>query len=302
MLADRHYMRETDGGMPQPASVKLMIILVGVFALQCINDVFLKTDAPSWLALTPDCLRKGYVWQLFTYQFLHGGLFHLLFNLLAMWFFCREVEHWLGTRRFLTAYFGFGASGGLLQVTLMVAFPNHYGGSVVGASAGISGIFAIFALLESEQEIRFNFILPIKAKNLLWIYLAIDGFFTLVPSPRAGSVAHAAHLGGMLAAMAFVKLGWHQDFRQLPWEEAMDNLREKFRKKPSRSKIIRAPIKRRAAPVSTPVTTSSGDDDTDFISKDVDPILDKISSKGIQSLTEQERKILEKARSKMAKR
>jgi membrane associated rhomboid family serine protease len=293
-------MRETDGKMPQPASVKLMIILVAVFALQCINDVFIQSPAEYWLALTPDSLLRGRVWQFFTYQFLHGGFLHLAFNLMAMWFFCREVEHWLGTRRFLWAYFGFGVAGGLLQAVLMVAFPNHFGGMVWGASAGISGIFAVFALLESHREVRFNFVLPIRAKTLLWIYLAIDGFFTLVPSPRGGCAAHAAHLGGMLAAFAFVRLGWHQDFRPLPWEDAFDSLREKFRKKPSRSKIIQAPIKKR--PASAAVTANAPEEDLDFMSKDVDPILDKIHAKGIQSLTEQERKILEHARSKMAKR
>jgi membrane associated rhomboid family serine protease len=301
MLADRHYMREADGKMPQPASVKLMIILVAVFALQCIDDVFIKSRAQVWLGLTSDSLRQGYVWQFFTYQFLHGGLLHIAFNLMGIWFFCREVEHWLGTRRFLYAYFGFGVAGGMLQALLMMAFPMHFGNLVWGASAGISGIFAVYAILESHREVRFNFILPIRAKTLLWIYMAIDGFFTLVPSPRGGCAAHAAHLGGMLAAFAFVRLGWHQDFRPLPWEEAMDSLREKFRKKPSRSKIIQAPIKKRSTPIAT-VTSQAPDDDTDFMSKDVDPILDKISSKGINSLTEQERKILEKARSKMAKR
>jgi membrane associated rhomboid family serine protease len=301
MLADRDYMREPSGRTPQPATVKLMIVLVVVFALQCINDVYLKTMAEGWLALTPASITHGYVWQFFTFQFLHADMWHIVFNLMAMWFFCRDVEYWLGTKRFLIAYFGFGAIGGVLQAILMMSFPEHYGLWTVGASAGVSGIFAIYALLQGEQEVRFNFILPIKAKTLLWIFLGVDGFFTLVPTHRTGGVAHAAHLGGMLAAIAFVRMGWHQDFRKLPWEEAMDSVREKFRAKPSRSKIVRAPIKKRPHPVAVS-SSKVPSEDGDFISKDVDPILDKIHAKGIQSLTDEERKILEAARSKMAKR
>lgn len=299
MLADRPYMRDASGRVPQPVSVILMIILVVVFALQCINDVFLHSRIESWLALTSGGLRSGFIWQLFTFQFLHGGVLHLLGNLLGLWYFGRFVENVVGRNRFLFAYLACGVLGGLLQGVLMIRFPEHFGMLLYGASAGVSGMFAIFAKLEADTEIRWNFILPIKALTLLWIYAGVATFFTLVPSPR-DLTAHAAHLGGILGGLAFVRLGWHHDFIKLPWEEWMDKLKQP-RVAPRRQKvptvIISKPQWRREQKATVPEPVSG-----DFISSEVDPILDKISAKGIHSLTDREREILESARKKMAKR
>ena len=175
MLADRHYMRGLRGRAPQPLSVKLMIALVVAFALQCINDVYLRTPVEFWLALTTEGLKHGFFWQLITFQFLHGSLWHLFGNLIGLWFFGRFVEDVVGKKRFLLAYLGAGVAGGMLQGTLMLLFPTHYGIFLYGASAGVSGLFAIFARLESRAEVRWNFILPIRARTLLWIYTALAG-------------------------------------------------------------------------------------------------------------------------------
>lgn len=139
---------------------------------------------------------------------------------------------------------------------------------------------------------RWNFVLPIKAKTLFWIYVAVEAFFTVVPTQRQGGVAHAAHLGGLLMGMQFVRLGWHRDYVALPWEKW-------FKRKPKATKRNAASVAgfdlRGTAKPEEPLTE-------DFISKEVDPILDKISAHGIHSLTERERKILEQARAVMAKR
>ena len=221
MLENRDYMRnEPSSGKPLrfhwSASIILMIVLVVTFALQSINEVYGKPEIEDWLALTPATLTRGHIWQLLTFQFLHGGLWHLLGNLMGLWFFGRWVENILGTKRFLVAYFVCGVVGGLLQSALMAAvsttsFAKHFGDYVVGASAGVMGIFAIFARLESNSEIRFNFILPIRAGILLWITVGISLFFTLVPSSRGGGTAHAAHLGGILAGLAWVGNRLHRN-------------------------------------------------------------------------------------------
>ncbi|MBC8001936.1 MAG: rhomboid family intramembrane serine protease [Opitutaceae bacterium] len=299
MLADRHYMRESSGRVPQPVSVILMIILVVIFALQCINDVYLETPIESWLALTFIGLKSGYIWQLVTFQFLHGGVLHLLGNLLGLWFFGRFVENVVGRKRFLFAYLACGVLGGLLQGIFMVLFPSHFGVLLYGASAGVSGMFAIFAKLEADTEVRWNLILPIKAKTLLLIYAGVALFFTLVPSQR-DLTAHAAHLGGILGGLAFVRLGWHHDFTKLPWEEWWDKFKQpriQPRRQPVRTVVISKPQWRREQKVTVPEPTSG-----DFISSEVDPILDKISAKGIHSLTDLERQVLEAARKKMARR
>jgi membrane associated rhomboid family serine protease len=279
----------------------LMVVLTVVFMFQCVNDVYLQSFVEGWLALTPLCLTHGYVWQLLTFQFLHESILHLAGNLIGLWFFGRFVESVLGKQRFLVAYFGCGVVGGLLQAALMVLFPNHFPPFTFGASAGVMGIFAIYALLEPDSDIRLYFVLPIAAKVLLWVTAAISLFFTLVPSQRGGGIAHAAHLGGILAGVAWMKLGWHRDFIQLPWEGWFSG-RRLNRNRSRKNDLIRA------TSIKIPgVSRGKSDDAADlpreeFISREVDPILDKISQHGIQSLTERERKILEAARNKMAKR
>ena len=277
-------------------SVGLIIILVAAFAFQCINRVYVGSEMERHLALGTDALKKGFVWQLLTFQFLHGSLFHLLGNVLGLWFFGRPVESFLGKSRFLLAYFGAGVAGGLLQGVLMILFPMHFGQYVWGASAGVMGIFTLFALLESRAEIRWYFIVPIKAGVLLWIMAAVSLFFTLVPVDRG--TAHAAHLGGIIAGWAFVKLNWHQDFRPLPWVEWFEQF--KIRRRRARP-IVKVRFPRGNSWESEASSAPRPKEDADFISKEVDPILEKISAHGIHSLTEREREILEKARSRMGK-
>ncbi len=288
-------MREGPGSGPRSMTTTLMIVLVAVFAVQNIDAVYLRTPAQGWLALTSEGLRHGFLWQLITFQFLHGGLFHLAGNLLMLWFIGRFVEHVLGARRFLFAYLGCGVVGGLLQGLLMLLFPSHFGAVLVGASAGTSGLFAIFARLEGESTIRLNFIIPIRARTLLLISLGIALFFTLVPA-RDG-IAHAAHLGGLLAGIGFVQLKWHHTYVPLPWMEWWQNRRPRIRiARPPEPATPRPSSRFRAEPV---VNASPG---KDFMASEVDPILDKISAHGIHSLTAEERAILEKAQKQMAKR
>ncbi|MEN9576609.1 MAG: hypothetical protein RL514_4464 [Verrucomicrobiota bacterium] len=289
VLDDREYMRQPSFRTSLTVTQKLMIVLGVVFALQCINVVYLKTSAEPYLALTTDGLKSGFVWQLFTFQFLHGGLFHLLMNLLGLWFLGSWVERVLGTKRYLFFFALCGLGGGLLQGALMLLFPGHYGSLLYGASAGTSGMLALFAVLESESEIRWNFVIPIRAKHLLWLEVGISLFFTVVPVDRG--VAHAAHLGGILAGLAFARLGWHHDYVALPWEKW-------FARKPGKTSRV-------SSLAGFDVRSANKEEEPlsdDFISKEVDPILDKISAHGIHSLTDRERKILEKARAVMAKR
>jgi membrane associated rhomboid family serine protease len=306
-LENRDYMRgEPDHGSPfrwrWSASTVLMVSLIVCFALQCINDVYIHSTAVFWLGLSGIGLKSGYLWQLLTFQFLHGGLLHLFGNLLGLFFFGRFVESILGTRRFLTAYFGAGIVGGVFQGILMLAFPSHYGLILFGASAGVSGLFAIFAMVERRAEVFVYFVLPVRALTLLYVFVAISLFFTVVPSAR-DHTAHAAHLGGLLAGILWVKLGWHQDYVRLPWEGLLDRWR---RWRPLISRERKRALVRAASVKADSWKRPDADSPeeipaAEFISKEVDPILDKISKQGIHSLTERERKILEAARKKMSR-
>jgi hypothetical protein len=167
----------------------------------------------------------------------------------------------------------------------------------------VSGIFAIFALLERDSEVRLWFVLPVRAMVLLIVFFGISLFFTLVPSPR-DYTAHAAHLGGLLAGIAWVKLGWHRDFVTLPWEgwfAGWKNWRSPGPRQRKRELVRAATVRERPWRAKSPEAETELPPE-EFISKEVDPILDKISAHGIQSLTDRERKILEAARKKMSKR
>ena len=172
----------------------------------------------------------------------------------------------------------------------MVLFPNHFGPVVYGASAGTSGIFAIFAMMAGDTEIRWNFILPIRARVLLAVTAGISLFFTLVPTARQGGVAHAAHMGGILAGIAYLR--FDRRLFTAKWRPLSGRRRKR--------ELVQAASKAvhwRPRLSNDPELPSE-----EFISREVDPILDKISAHGIHSLTPREREILEAARAKMAKR
>jgi membrane associated rhomboid family serine protease len=287
MLGDRSYMRDSSEGY-RSAAMTIFWCIIGAFLLQAIDAVYNDGRVTNLLALKTSGVRRGYIWQFFTFQFLHSGLWHLLFNLLALWSFGRSVEIILGTRRFLIAYFASGAIGGLFQVTLGFINPNFWGNTTLGASAGISGMIAVSAMIDPHGTVSF-WGFPMRAKPFLIGFGLFSIFGIIVPFIPW---AHAAHLGGMLAGIAYVRWFMHHD-----WSLPKFNFRPKSRPR----ELVTTPAGgfwKKAKPMPPEEDIPSGD----FISKEVDPILDKIHAHGLQSLTDRERKILEAARSKMSKR
>ena len=292
MLDDRSYMRADPHRSRWSATVLIIISVTVCFALQEIASFYFRRG--EWiaenLALSTGGLRTGRIWQLVTFQFLHGGFLHLFFNLLTLWFFGRAVEDRIGSRSFLKLYFLSGAAGGLLQAGLGWLVPRYFGNiPTYGASAGICGIISGFALIEPHAEIRLWGILPIKAKHLLWAGGGIALFFTLVPSDSG--VAHAAHLGGYLAGIAYMR--WDAARPAVTWNP-LQGRRRKRQLVQAAAQISRWRGTREQSATELPPE--------EFISREVDPILDKISAHGIHSLTPRERQILEAARSKMARK
>lgn len=293
MLEDRSYMRADPHRPRWSATVILMVVVIACFALQQIADTYVKGGG-RWisdhLALSTGGLKRWELWQLITFQFLHVGLLHIICNLLGLWFFGRFVEERLGTTTFLKLYFLSGVAGGVLQSGLGGLFPGYFGTySTYGASAGVCGLFAAFALMEPHAEVRVMGVIPVKAKHLLWVSGGIAGFFTLVPSDSG--YAHAAHLGGFLAAIGFMR--WDSARIPLRW----NLLQGRQRKRQLVQTAAQFSRWRSPRDANTPELPPG-----EFISREVDPILDKISAHGIHSLTPEERKVLEAARAKMAKR
>jgi len=289
MLDDRSYMREDPHRGRWRAYAVLMVVIIACFVIQEVVRFHLEWPVLEYFALSPEQLRRGFLWQLITFQFLHGGLWHLFMNLLVIWFFGRTVEERLGAREFLKIYFFSGTAGGLLQAALGFAFPAYFGFATVGASAGALGLLAAFALMEPYAEILVFFVLRVRAKYLLWFELGIAAFFTIVPTDRG--IAHAAHLGGILAAIAYMRWDFARpSLKWNPWQ----GRRRKRQLVQAAAQVTRLRPRRNQSPSELPPE--------EFISKEVDPILDKISAHGIHSLTPRERQILEAARAKMAKR
>jgi membrane associated rhomboid family serine protease len=239
---------------------------------------------------------------LVTFQFLHGGLLHLLFNCWAIYVFGRELEEALGVSKFLALYFTSGVIGGLAQAIaggLAVHFGTtawvlRFAGPTVGASAGAFGLLAAFAMLYPERRLMLLlfFVIPVsmRAKFLLLFsgLLALVGILYPV-----SNMADGAHLGGMLTGVIFVRYALHWDWH---WPQL---------RRPGGKPALRL-VKVGAGGSGRWNRAKAGRADEDlppeeFLSKEVDPILDKISAQGIQSLTERERRILELAREKMGR-
>jgi len=244
-----------------------------------------RVPVAAWLALSVDGLKHGLIYQLLTFQFMHANFMHLLGNMLVFFFFGRAMEHILGRNGLLKLYLASGTMGGLVQILFGILFPERFAGSVVGVSAGVFGLVAAFAMSRPNQPVLLFFILPMPAKYLLVLEGVITIYGIAVP---AGNVAHAAHLGGMLAGMAYIH--WLSKIEQLEWPQFL-------RRAP---RVMITPPKKlwRSSPRQRKEDVLSDE----FISDKVDPILEKISARGLHSLTEEERKILEAARRKMAQR
>jgi membrane associated rhomboid family serine protease len=285
-------MRRPGSRFPWSVTVLLLVVNVVAFILQ--NVLYRFTDFPTnaYLALSVYGIGHGFVWQLLTYQFMHGGWLHLLLNCWAIYVFGRELEETLGWKSFLTLYFSSGVVGGVFQVLLGAMVGGAFARPVVGASAGAFGLVAAFATLYPERTLTLLlfFVIPVslRAKFLL-LFCGLLTFFGLVFP--GDNIAHAAHLGGMLSGIVFVRYAIHWHWPQF---------------QPRRPRPFRPLVKVSRGDYGGWGRSKAVDDEDlppeEFLSREVDPILDKISAHGIQSLTERERRILESARERMGKR
>ena len=189
---------------PGPVSPALKALIganVAIFVAQLFFPIITDT-----LGLRPlFVLRMFWVWQLATYMFLHGGVFHILFNMLVLWMFGTELERIWGTRYFLKFYFVTGIGAGALTV-LFSLLPFGFAQSlqqaiIIGASGAIYGLLLAYALYFPDRPILL-IVFWVPARLCVAILAAI----ALVSSlGDAGGVANATHLGGLLVAYLYLK-------------------------------------------------------------------------------------------------
>ncbi|MBW1678577.1 MAG: rhomboid family intramembrane serine protease [Deltaproteobacteria bacterium] len=197
------YQRISFGGPLTPVVKSILIASGATFILQQLAGVKMLYI----FGLIPLIVWKDlFLWQLVSYIFLHGDIFHLLFNLLALYMFGCELERIWGSRFFLRYFFITGIGAGISTVCLTpgMAIPT------VGASGAIFGILLAYALYYPNRIVYFNFLFPIKIKYLVLIYGVLTFYFSF--SRTGGNIAHIAHLGGMLFGFVYLKSNLFKTF------------------------------------------------------------------------------------------
>lgn len=189
-----------------PPGVKwLLIANIAIYLLGFLLGV-LRIPDPLYLygALVPgQVLGALAIWQLVTYLFLHGGILHILLNMLSLWMFGRDLEAAWGTKRFLQFYFLCGVGAGICVILANLVFPTgDMATRTIGASGAIYGLMLAYAILYPDREIIFYFV-PMKAKYFVMILGSIS--FILTFSGQESGVSHVAHLGGMIFAYLYLK-------------------------------------------------------------------------------------------------
>ena len=286
-----------------PIIKNLLIINAVVFILQTMLGNLSFDGVPGWyivnrwFALNPlsgiDAAGQSYnfqIWQLITYQFMHGGFGHIFFNMLVLWMFGIEIENMWGSKKFLTFYLLCGVVAGIFHLIVSPLF-DLPPAVTIGASGAIYGVMIAFALFFPDRLIYLYFFIPIKAKYLITFAVILE--IMLVDS-AGSSIAHLAHLGGAFAAFIFIMLDKDSYIalkRILNWNI---NLNNPFSK-------MENPFKKEKGNVEEAkfYEFKEKKKDNEVTQKDIDKILDKISESGYQNLTAEEKKILFEASKKI---
>jgi len=286
---DRGYYRPAGGAFGDWSAVNAIIMVnVGVWlanfilAGNLLREVFpLELSLNDMLSLRSDMPQHPWnAWQLLTYGFLHDGPsldfpgmpfspLHLLFNMLTLWFFGREVEGVMGRAEFLRFYLVSIVVAGLAWVT--AAQFGGAGGRLVGASGGVMAVLAAFVWYFPRQTVLIYGVLPVPAWALgvLYFFSDVRGAAT-----GAGNVAHVAHLAGAAFGLLYAWRGWSLD--------GLSDLPKRLRRAGRSLRVVRPDD-----------ADTRGDDQS--LQETVDRILEKISRTGASSLTSDERDALTRA-------
>jgi len=226
-----------------------------------------------YLAFVPQAILIQ-PWTLLTYMFVHGNFMHLLFNMLGLFFFGPPLEARWGSREFLKFYLICGLGGAILSFIFA-------GSSIVGASAAVYGVMLAFAMNWPDTPIYIWGIFPVPAKILVGI-MVVFSLLSAFGGGRGDGIAHFAHLGGFVAAWAYLK--WDRKRRGAPME--------KFRKMMTRRRLTVVPGGGKEPGAVARGTPRPAPRDDELLDQ-IDRVLDKINTSGISSLTAEERKLLE---------
>jgi len=210
---------------PGPLSTALKALIganVVLFVVLWLLPRSTEQIATEYLGLVPfHVLSNWWAWQLATYMFVHAGLFHIIFNMLALWMFGTELERIWGARFFLKFYFITGIGAAVLTILFSLlpfaATRPLYTSNIVGASGAIYGVLLAYALYFPDRKIYYMMLFPIPAR----VFVAIMGAVAFLTSmQQGGGIANATHLGGLLVAWVYLTtLRKGPRIRLNPWAE-----------------------------------------------------------------------------------
>ncbi|HEX6626473.1 MAG TPA: rhomboid family intramembrane serine protease [Gemmatimonadaceae bacterium] len=271
----------------------LLALNIGVYFLQL--TLFGSDAVYSALALDPARFPADW-WTVVTYMFVHAWLAHLAFNMFTLWMFGPRLEQEWGTRTFVRFYLWSGLGGAIAHLL----FAQHT--SVIGASGAISGVLVAYALRWPDEEVYLFGVIPMRSRWLVVALLAMNIIFALSPSSR---IDWTAHVGGMAFGWIFLKLYSVGGINRVRgWVSAVPDDSEDMPRAVPRN---RSPMRDRAGGVDEVIARSNAivlreskpiqhvpkqESPKEYAAR-VNRVLDKISQHGIESLTRDERRLLE---------
>jgi membrane associated rhomboid family serine protease len=253
----------------------VLLGLIGLNVIAFVAQVFLDAYQPGlvreYLALSDRGVHAAYGWQFFTAAFLHDGPWHLIGNMLVLYLLGRDVESIIGQRQFFFLYLTGVVAGELGHLFLMPETSVLF-----AASGGVTAVLVAYATILPELELTSTILLlPVRFKAKYLAYGAFAIALWGVTLDRNGAIAHSAYLGGMVAGWFYAHLlGF------------------------GRASIVQRALRQRRAEVERYRAMTPDQ----FIAEEVDPILEKISREGMQSLTWQERRTLARAQEKLGEK
>lgn len=267
-----------------PVVGRLLALNAVVLLLQ--QTLVTSPAVTAWLRFDP-ALAFTRPWTFLTYLFLHGGLFHLLANALALVVFGPAVERRMGGTTFLLFYLYCGLGAATLSLVLATVMPIA---PFVGASGAVLGVAVAYAIQHPDAELLvFPFPAPIKARTLVWIIAGLD----LLGATVGGNsgIAHVAHLGGLGFGWLFhavQRLGRGGDTPRFPPMRPRVPVAAGRDDAEAAGEFDTGPAPRPAARPAPPPP-----DPAKVEAAEVDRLLDKIGASGLGSLTPDERAFLD---------
>jgi membrane associated rhomboid family serine protease len=287
-----------------PAVQWLLAVNVGIYFLQL--TLFGSETVYSALGLSAGALASGW-WTPFTYMFVHAGLWHLAFNMLALWMFGPRVEQSWSTRGFAYFYIWCGLGGAVAHLLL------QRDAGLIGASAAVSGVMLAYALRWPDEEVYLFGVIPMKTRWLVVWMVVINLAMGVASSPGGSGIGWFSHLGGLAFGWIYLRMssfGGLDNFRRwvspIPDEpedafRAVPKVRPRNRQRSNRGEADEAVAKSNAI-VARPVRSAivpRVEDANQRSAEQLNLVLDKISKHGIESLTSEEVRLLEEASRKL---